>query len=225
MSEPVVVAQAALLRLARYHCLLEEILREPHASSIRSREIAAQLGLTEESVRGDLSHVDIKGRPGAGYDINELHAALTSFLGLSEESPFIVIGGRQMLEALPFVFPAAEYGLRPIAYYSERAEDAGIVVNGLEVRPLENISTTRFEADNVVALVACEPDRVDETLALLSTAGVNGVLMLSPRIRPIHPAGMHVTYFRIPCALKSLAASSHSSTPPETSGGSCCCSD
>jgi redox-sensing transcriptional repressor len=220
MSQP--LAQAALLRLARYHCLLEEMLHAEHAAGITSREIAAQLGVTEESVRGDLSHVDIKGRPGSGYDVDELHSALTEFLGLTEESPFIVIGGRHMLEALPIVFPAEDFGLRPVAYYSERDEDAGVVINGLTVRSLEELSAAPADEGNVVALVACAPHSVDEVLDRLSAVGINGVLMLSPRIRPVHPDGMQVTYFRIPCALKSLAGSSRSGQACAPNGGSCC---
>jgi redox-sensing transcriptional repressor len=222
MAQSATISQAALLRLARYHCLLEELLHASHTSGITSREISAELGLTEESVRGDLSHIDITGRPGAGYDVARLHAALAAFLGLSDVSPFIVVGSLPMLEALPLVFPAAEFGMRPVAYFSERVEDVGAVVKGLEVRPLAEIATMPVEHANLVALVACEPDRADEVLVDLDAAGIHGVLMLTPRIRPMHPEGMQVTYFRIPCALKSLVASSHPSATPAESGSSCC---
>ena len=222
MSQPAIPSETTLLRLARYHCFLEELLQAAPSRSITSREMSAELGVTEESVRSDLSHVEIKGRPGAGYEIETLHAALASFLGLSDQSPFIVVGSLPMLEALPIVFPADEFGMRPIAYFSERAQDAGCVVAGLEVRPLAEISAMRCEPDNVVALVACDPAHVDETLQALSAAGVNGVLMLTPRLRPIHPDGMQVTYFRIPCALKSLAANSKLTSARTATAPPCC---
>ena len=151
-----------------------------------------------------------------------MRAALASFLGLSAESPFIVVGGLPMLEALPVVFPAAEFGMRPIAYFSERDQDTGSIVGGIEVRPLSEIASMECPPDNVVALVACEPGRVDETLEALSVAGVNGVLMLTPRLRPVHPEGMQVTYFRIPCALKSLATSSLPADQPSAPTRTCC---
>jgi len=222
MSQPTGVSQSAMLRLARYHCLLEELLHTSGPSSITSRGIAEQLGLTEESVRGDLSHVAVKGRPGAGYDVETLHTALGEFLGLSEQSPFVVVGSLPMLEALPSVFPASQFGMRPIAYYSEREQDAGSVVEGIEVRPIAEVSALQCESENVTALVACDPSYVDQTLEALSSAGVRGVLMLTSRIRPTHPEGMQVTYFRIPCALKSLAATSPSGEAPEPVRGSCC---
>lgn len=222
MPQPTPVSESSRLRLARYHCLLEELLSDGQSASITSRAMAKQLGVTEESVRSDLSRVDIKGRPGEGYDISALHTALASFLGLSAESPFIVVGSLPLLEALPIVFPAIEFGMRPLAYFSEREQDCGRMVGDIEVRPLSEIADLDRQSENVVALVACEPGRVDEALSALSCAGVNGVLMLTPRLRPIHPEGMHVTYFRIPCALKSLAASSHSAEEPVNPPRSCC---
>jgi len=222
MSQPAQVSESARLRLARYHCFLEELRAEGDSRTITSRAMAKQLGVTEESVRSDVSRVDFKGRPGEGYDIDALHAALAEFLGLSAESPFIVVGSLPLLEALPIIFPASEFGMRPIAYFSEREQDTGSIVGGIEVRPLSEIAGLNALADNVSAVVACEPDRVDEALEALSVAGVSGVLMLTPRLRPVHPEGMLVTYFRIPCALKSLASSAHVAEAPVSANGSCC---
>lgn len=222
MSQSTQVSESARLRLARYHCFLEELRAEGHASTITSRVMAKQLGVTEESVRSDVGKVDFKGRPGEGYDINALHAALAAFLGLSAQSPFIVVGSLPLLEALPIIFPASEFGMRPIAYFSERDQDTGSVVGGIEVRPLSEIEALDTGAENVSAVVACEPGSVDEALQALSVAGVSGVLMLTPRLRPVHPVGMLVTYFRIPCALKSLASSAHAAEAPVGARGSCC---
>jgi redox-sensing transcriptional repressor len=222
VSQSADVSQSALLRLARYHCLLEELLHSTDTPSLTSREMSSQLGVTEESIRSDLSHVDIKGRPGTGYDIEALHTALGGFLGLADVSPFIVVGSLPMLEALPIVFPATEFGMNPIAYFSERPQDTGSTVGGLEVRPLSEISALRSDLGNVTALVACDPGHVDAALQALSDAGVCGVLMLTPRIRPVHPDGMQVTYFRIPCALKSLAATSRADDTAARIEGSCC---
>jgi len=222
MSTPDTAPQATLLRLARYHCLLEELLGVAETRSITSREISSQLGVTEESVRGDLSHVDIKGTPGTGYNVAALHSALAAYLGLAISSPFIVVGSLSLLEVLPTIFPAHEFGMHPIAYFSERADDAGHVVGEIQVRPLSELASLNCEEENVVALLASDPDHVDESLQALSSAGIRGVLMLTPRIRPVHPEGMQVTYFRIPCALKSLAASARSTSGPTKPQGSCC---
>jgi len=120
-----------------------------------------------------------------------------------------------MLESLAVIFPAEVFGLRPIAYYSERTEDVGTSVRDLEVRHLSEIALIDPCHGATVALVACTPESVPEALELLDRAGIHAVLMMTPMLRPQHPEGMDVTYFRIPCALKSLASKVHR---PET----CC---
>jgi NADH/NAD ratio-sensing transcriptional regulator Rex len=213
------VPEASLLRLSRYHCFLGELLGVGQSERLRSREIAEQLGLSEETVRRDLSFIDVDGRPGAGYDPDELFSALEEFLDLSAHHPFIAIGNRDTLEGLTVTFPAADFGLEPVGYFSERPEDAGLEVAGLEVRDFHDIPKVAEGLGATIALVATAPGAVDEALELLHGGGVDGVLMLTPTLRPKHPDGMNVTYFRMPCALKALVTASASSAPAKAS---CC---
>jgi redox-sensing transcriptional repressor len=206
MSDPTSAPEATVLRLSRYHCFMGELLTSAGTERVRSRQIAEQLGVSEETVRRDLSYIDMEGRPGAGYDPAALYEALEAFLGLSAHYPFVAIGSREMLESLAVIFPAEVFGLRPIAYYSALADDVGATVRGLEVRHLSEIALLDPCHGATVALVACAPESVPETLELLDGAGIHAVLMLTPMLRPKHPEGMDVTYFRIPCALKSLAS-------------------
>jgi NADH/NAD ratio-sensing transcriptional regulator Rex len=135
-----------------------------------------------------------------------LYDALEKFLGLSESFPYIAIGDLEMLAALDVIFPAAEFGLEPAAYFSVRPGDAGSTVNGLGVRDAKDIALVVPTLGATVALVACEPGAVQDVLRSLDEAGIHAVLMLTPTLRPQHPEGMEVTYFRIPCALKALAS-------------------
>ena len=128
MPDPV-VSSASVMRLSRYHCLLGEILRSGDTRRITSGEIAEELGVSNETVRRDLSYVDVAGRPGAGYDPGTLYEALESFLGLSADYPFVAVGSRSMLESLEVIFPAAQFGMRPVAYFSDRPEDVGSTVH------------------------------------------------------------------------------------------------
>jgi len=215
MDEHERAPQTVVLRLSRYHCFLGEIAGARSSSRVTSREIAHELGLSEETVRHDLKYVGSEGRPGAGYDMTELRDALQEYLDLSTDHPFIVVGNADILRGLAITFPAQGFGLRPVAYFSERAEDAGISVGGIEVMPLATLGDTDSLRGASLALVGCAPEAVDMVLESLRAAGITGVLMLTPVLRPEHPEGMNITYFRMPCALKALAASA-------PSGSSCC---
>jgi len=205
--------ETVMLRLSRYHCFLGEIGDERPSRRITSREFADALGLSEETVRHDVQHVGVEGRPGAGYDMQELEVALQTYLGLGPNHPFIAVGNTDILRGLAVTFPSRDFGLRPVAYFSDRPQDAGMRVGEIEVQSLDSLSSGRAIAGSSLALVACAPEAVDVTLEVLGYAGITGVLMLTPVLRPEHPEGMSVTYFRMPCALKSLAAG-----PPSAGG-------
>ncbi len=217
-----------MLRLSRYHCLLVEIGGERSSRRITSREFADALGVSEETVRHDLQHVGVEGRPGAGYDMLGLRDALQDYLGLGPDHPFIAIGNVDVLRGLEVTFPSRDFGLQPVAYFSDRPQDVGMRVGEIEVQALDSISSGSAIAGSSLALVACAPEAVDATLETLSRAGITGVLMLTPVLRPQHPESMNVTYFRMPCALKALASGpvtvdgTHRTTECD---GPHCCSD
>jgi hypothetical protein len=68
--------------------------------------------------------------------------------------------------------------------------------------------------------VACEPGSVTAALEASHAGGIDAVLMLTPVLRPHHPDGMQVTYFRIPCSMKSLASAAPQ-RPTCCAGGHC----
>ena len=106
--------------------------------------------------------------------------------------------------------------MQAAGYFSERALDVGEKVGDEVVHALADIPNLTAELGVTIALVATEPAAVKQTLALLAKGGVRGVVMLTPVLRPEHPEGMNITYFRMPCALKSLVSA-------EASASSCGC--
>lgn len=205
MAERAHVPDATVYRLSLYHCYLLELVRQGAPAHITSGQLAEELGVKEETVRRDVSFVGDIGRPGSGYQPEVLLDAFTEFLGLEDEYPIIEIGSAEMLRALQVVFPPDCYGMRSAAYYSELAEDVGTVLNGIEIRHLSELAGLDPASGVSMALVACSPARVSETLELLDRAGVGGALLLTPAIALDKPEGMTVTRVRMPCDIKSLA--------------------
>lgn len=205
MSDGRSAPDATLYRLSLYHCYLGELLRVGAPDRITSRQLGEELSVKEETVRRDISFVGDVGRPGAGYEPEVLFREFTEFLGLSDEYPIAMIGTARMLEALQVVFPCERYGVKPVSLFSEIPEDAGQVVGGLTVQHLTDIARIDPDARISVALVACSPGWVQVTVDLLSSAGVTGVLLITPIIRVRRPEGMTITQLRMPCDIKSLA--------------------
>ncbi|MBE0477342.1 MAG: hypothetical protein IBX62_09620 [Coriobacteriia bacterium] len=205
MHDGPTVPDATVYRLSLYHCFLGELLRAGAPERITSRQLAGELGIKEETVRRDISFVGDIGRPGAGYSPHELFDRFAEFLGLDEEYPIVKVGTADMLSALNVVFPARSYGVRPVAYFSERPEDAGEVVDGIEIHHLTDLAKVEPGSLTDVALVACSPGWVQISVDLLHEAGVGGALLLTPVIKVERPDGMAITQLRMPCDIKSLA--------------------
>jgi redox-sensing transcriptional repressor len=205
MTEARNAPDATVYRLSLYHCYLGELLRVGAPDRITSRQLAEQLNIKEETVRRDISFVGDIGRPGSGYDPETLFEAFTGFLGLSDEYPIAKVGTAQMLEALDVVFPPNRYGVKPVAYYSELPDDVGKRVGDIEVQHLTDIPKLDRELGVSVALVACSPGWVQITLDLLASAGISGVLLLTPSVKVNAPEGLELTHVRMPCDIKSLA--------------------
>lgn len=221
MSDSSRAPEASVLRLSRYHCFLGELLAADDAAPrITSRTIAEELGLADETVRRDLSYLEMEGRPGSGYDPSEVYEALESYLGLTHSFPFVAVGDPGMLRALRGVFPSEQFGLEPVAYFSGDDGDEA-PVEGVPVYALADLPARVPATGASVALVACPPSQVESALSLLDEAGIRSVLMLTPVLRPSHPEHMNVTYFRIPCAMKALAASAPKQKPCCAKGGCC----
>lgn len=199
------VPEASTYRLSLYHCYLGELLRTGTSGRITSRQLAAELGIKEETVRRDMSFMGGVGRPGAGYDPVELLERLTEFLGLSDSYPILKVGTVQMLEALQVVFPAHTYGVEPVAYYSELPEDVGRVIDGIEVRHVTDLPQIDPALGVKVALVACSPGWVQLVIDELAKAGITGVLLLTPALKIDRPEDMRISHVRMPCDIKSLA--------------------
>ena len=199
------IPEASVYRLSLYHCYLGELIRTGTAGRITSRQLAQELTIKEETIRRDMSFIGGVGRPGAGYEINELFVSLTDFLGLSDEYPIIKVGTAQMLSALQVVFHAHSYGVRPVAYYSELPEDVGQVIDDITVHHITDLPKADAGLGVTVALVACSPGWVQMTIDLLAEAGIMGILLLTPAIKLDRPEGMTINHIRMPCDIKSLA--------------------
>lgn len=205
MADVAKIPDATVYRLSLYHCYLGELLRTDPEATLTSGSMAARLDIKDETVRRDISFIGQVGRPGAGYDARSLFDAIQEFLGLKDEYPVIRIGPVEMLKALQVVFPASAYGVKPVAYFSERPEDVGTLIDDIAIKSVTEIPEIDPAIGVTVALVACAPSWVQVVIDQCAKAGITGVLLLTPALSVDKPEDMRVTQIRMPCDIKSLA--------------------
>jgi NADH/NAD ratio-sensing transcriptional regulator Rex len=125
-------------------------------------------------------------------------------LALPPFAPLAFVGSAKVISSLFSFFLVEKYGFISAAFFSEDPNDRGAVINGLEVQPVEAVSTTLAGSGISVAVVVTHPSWVQHSINLLAEAGVKGILVLTPSVVVEAPEGVYVTQLRIPCDLKSL---------------------
>lgn len=199
------IPDVVLERLALYHCFLQEWIMVNKDKPITSKEMAQILGLTDETVRRDLSFLSkTGGKPGVGYNVIELYELLSSKLKLEERLPIIFVGNLGLLEGLTDVLNFGKFGFVLEGVYSENPDDTGKLYYGLKVRPLEELTKDSIPSDCRLAVVMVHPQWLNFALNKLKEAGIKGVLNLTPSVVTPFPDGVDGIQIRYPCYLKVL---------------------
>lgn len=97
MKNNIYISQASLKRLPKYL----RILKEKESTYISSTEIADSLNLNPIQVRKDLALVSKSdGKPGIGFNVNELILDMEEFLNLNNITDAIIVGAGKIGQAL-----------------------------------------------------------------------------------------------------------------------------
>lgn len=199
------IPDVVIERLALYHCFLQEWILIYKDKPITSKEIAQILGLTDETVRRDLSFLDkTGGKPGVGYDVKELYGLLSQKLNLEERLPIIFIGNLNLLKGLSDVLNFAKFGFVVEGVFSENPEDVGELYYGLKVLSIEELNRENLPENCRLAVVMVHQQWLNYTLNKLKEAGIKGVLNFTPSVTTPFPEGVTGIQLRYPCYLKIL---------------------
>jgi redox-sensing transcriptional repressor len=199
------IPDVVLERLALYHCLLQEWLLIHKNRPITSREIARILGFTDETVRRDLSFLSKSGgKPGVGYDVQELYDILSDKLAMEDRVPVVFVGSLDLIESLSSILNLDKFGFIVEAIFSENPEDVGKVYRGVKVLSLDEIKKENLPEKSRLAVVMTHSNWLNFTMSRLKEAGVKGILNLTPSVVTLFPDGVEGIQLRYPCYLKVL---------------------
>jgi redox-sensing transcriptional repressor len=199
------IPDVILERLALYHCLLQEWLISYRNKPITSKDIAEILGFTDETVRRDLSFLKkTGGKPGVGYDPQELYDILGKILDIEERLPIIFVGKLSLLESLTDVFNFVRFGFFIECIYSDHPDDVGKIYLGFKVKSLDELKPDDIPPNCRLAVVMVQNSFLNYTMKKLKEAGIKGILNFTPSVVNRFPEGIEGIQLRYPCYLKVL---------------------
>lgn len=200
------IPEVVLERLALYHCLLQDWIISGRTEPVTSKEISQALNLTDETVRRDLSFLESStGKPGVGYEINELFEIIGEKLSMESRLPVVIIGSLKMVDALLGIFSLEKFGFSPEGFFSENPNDMGRLFRGFRVKSLLSLSRDELPANVRLAVVATSPEWTQHAIDKAAECGIRGILNLTPMVVSKIPRGVELIQLRYPCYLKILA--------------------
>jgi redox-sensing transcriptional repressor len=149
-------------------------------STISSSQLGAALGITDAQVRKDLAFFGQFGRPGRGYDIDDLMLALRRILGIDRVWPTAIIGLGNMGQALVGYRGFSSRGFQIVALFDNDPHKIGLRFDHLVVQPIEELATTVSSRGIILGILAVPADAAQRVAEHAVACGIQGLMNFAP---------------------------------------------
>jgi redox-sensing transcriptional repressor len=180
------IPEPTVVRLPIYQRALRELSSEGTAT-VSSAQLAEAAGVNAAKVRKDLSHLGTYGTPGTGYDVTFLLGQVRHELGLDREWQVIIVGMGNLGHALAHSQRFSTQNFRTVALFDVDPAKLGEDVDGLEIRPLSELSSIG-DTCRAIGVIACPAPAAQDVSNRLVDAGVGAILNFAPTILNVKPS-------------------------------------
>ena len=197
------IPDATVARLPLYLRALVAIA-ETGATTVSSETLAAAAGVNSAKVRKDLSALGSYGTRGVGYDVWHLIHEVRDQLGLSQHWPIVIAGIGNLGQALAHYRGFTERGFRVAALVDIDPAKHGVRIEGLEVRPLEDLGSLVASGAIAIGVIATPASAAQAVADRMVEAGLRSILNFAPAVVVV-PEGVTVRKVDLAVELQILA--------------------
>lgn len=173
------VPEVVVARLPQYIRVLNNLLAEG-IQVANSQQLGEKLQVTPAQIRKDLSYFGRFGKQGRGYSVLHLLDALKQILGLNSHWDVVVIGVGRLGRAILSYPGFTPDGFRLLAALDNDPALVGQQVEGLVVRPIEDLDQVVVQHRIEIAIVAVPSRHTQEVIDRLVECGVRAILNYAP---------------------------------------------
>ena len=196
------VSRQTIIRLPSYLNYLKNLNNDRY-TNISATIIANALGLNDVQVRKDLSVVSSAGKPKVGYNREELIKDIESFLGYDTSNRAVLVGAGNLGQALLSYDGFSKYGIDIVAAFDKDANKAGMLINGREVRPIEELSSFCRRNKIRIGVLTVPEERAQEACDYMLEAGIDAILNYA-QVYLVVPAEVKVETETVAYAISQL---------------------
>lgn len=168
-----------LRRLPLYYRRLCEAVREG-TTHLVSSELAQAAGVSDAQVRKDLSHLDLYGQSGVGYNVVEMASFLEEFLGLVNDKEAVLVGMGNLGRALALYPGFGHYGLKIIACFDSDPAKFGQQIGNCEVLPAEKLADLSQRLHIRIGIIAVPAESAQDVADQMLQGGIQVIWNFAP---------------------------------------------
>lgn len=169
------ISKATLSRLPQYLRILKK-LKKDEVQNISSTTIAEMLKLNSIQVRKDLALVSHQeGKPGIGFNVDELIIDLEEFLGLGNVTDAILVGAGRLGQAL-LNYPGFEGNFNIVMAF----DNDNSKCNNKNIFHIDNIKEKIKEKNIKIGIITVQRVAAQEVCNILVDAGIKAIWNFAP---------------------------------------------
>ncbi len=175
------IPDATVARLPLYRRgLLDLVTRR--VGMVSSEQLAELAGVNAAKVRKDLSYLGSYGTRGVGYDVQFLLFEIERKLGLTNESPVVIVGLGNLGQALANYGGFRDRGFPIVALVDADQAKVGQRIGALHVEFIDDLAAVVADRAVAVGIIATPAVAAQEVADRLVAAGVRSILNFAPAV-------------------------------------------
>lgn len=168
-----------LERLATYLTALHEIALQ-RGQTISSSDVEQLTGINAAQFRKDLSYFGEFGRPGIGYDVEELRTRIARILKVERQQRVLLVGAGNLGSALAGYPGLRAQNFHIVAVFDNNYNKIGRRLWDLEIQDIAEIAQANEEIQARIGIIAVPSSVAQEVLCKLVAAGIKAILNFAP---------------------------------------------
>ncbi len=175
------IPEATVGRLPVYLRMLLELAGEKQ-STVSSERLAEMAGVNAAKVRKDLSYLGSYGTRGVGYDVDYLVFQMSHELGLTHDSPVVIVGIGNLGAALANYEGFGERGFPIAALVDADPTKVGNSHAGHRIHHIDELDELVSTRKIAIGIIATPAPVAQSVADRLSAAGVTSILNFAPAV-------------------------------------------
>ena len=194
--------EAVVSRLPQYVRVLGRLLEEG-TEVISPQQLGERTQITPAQIWSDLDHFDRFATTSRGYNVKHLLERLKLILGLNTNWNMVLMGVGRLGQAILSYPGFTSEGFHLVAAFDDNPAVVGLQVEGITVRPIEELDQVVKEQNINIAILAVPREHAEEVIDRPIECGVRAILNYPP-IMPKAHQGMKIRNIDPLLALQSM---------------------